>query len=289
MTFKDSEASNRKARKPNRKKNDARSAKAGVQQPPSIASPEVYCWREHPSVWFAVYGGRHSLRLACARTSVFLEDHELAGCVLNETPRSCDHAAAQYSGHNFSPQGLLGFAHAAGPRLSPSEDALLAALAKAGAFSSKCAPGCAGVLALGKGLSRQECEDTLVHECMHGLFYGHSLLQQAVNDHWQNVLSDNQRIAWIRFLVNHGYNAERDQELAVNELLAYMCTEKQLFSENSSQIQEVRSIRKDFVEAIQHQVPLPAPSVGQAGCIWEWPPSSALSAEVSKGRRSKRR
>mmetsp|Transcript_8976 Transcript_8976/g.14697 ORF Transcript_8976/g.14697 Transcript_8976/m.14697 type:complete len:200 (+) Transcript_8976:540-1139(+) len=146
-----------------------------------------------------------------------------------------------------------------------------------------------GVLALGKGLSRQECEDTLVHECMHGLFYGHSLLQQAVNDHWQNVLSDNQRIAWIRFLVNHGYNAERDQELAVNELLAYMCTEKQLFSENSSQIQEVRSIRKDFVEAIQHQVPLPAPSVGQAGCIWEWPPSSALSAEVSKGRRSKRR
>lgn len=290
LIFKDSKAMKQNAGKRDRKKNDTQSAGQKIEksQVPSVSSPQIYCWREHPCIWFAVYGGRHSLRLACARTSVFLEDHELAGCVLDQTPRACDHAAAQYSGHNFTPQGLLRFAHVAGSRLSSSEEALLVALAEAGAFSSTYSLSCAGVLVVGKGLSRQECGDTLVHECMHGLFYGDSLLRKAVKDHWQNVLSEKQRFAWIRFLVNLGYNAEHDEELAVNELLAYMCTEKLLFSENSSQIQEIRSIRKDFVDSIQHHVPLPAPSVGQAGCMWEWP-STALSADLCKSRRSKRR
>merc|ERR1712232_848333 len=177
------------------------------------SAPQVYCWREHPCVWFAVFGGRHSLRLACARQSVFLEDHQLAGCILDQTPRACDHSAAQYTGHNFTPEGMMGFAQAVDDNLFPAEESLFVALAQAGALSGPSEHSnkteCAGVLAVSKGLSRRECEDTLVHECMHGLFYGHQVLRTAVQRHWHNALSDKQRCAWINFLVDLGYNAER--------------------------------------------------------------------------------
>merc|ERR1712187_1077179 len=133
---------------------------------------------------------------------------------------------------------------------------------------SESTPHCAGVLALAKGLSRLECEDTLVHECMHGRFYSYSALRQATWTYWHTKLLDSQRASWVDFLSRFGYNAERDETIAVNELLAYMCTEKQLFSENSSEIHEVRAIRDAFVAAIQQHVPSPAPSVGQAGGVW---------------------
>merc|ERR1712176_1384246 len=145
---------------------------------------------------------------------------------------------------------------------------------------------CAGILAVAKGLSRRECEDTLVHECMHGLFYGHQALRTAVQHHWHNALSDKQRRAWINFLVDLGYNAERDEILALNELLAYMCTEKLLFSESNSNIDEVRSIRDGFIAAIQQHVPVPAPAVGFAGCIWEWV-SCEVASSISSGAKGK--
>lgn len=271
------------------------SAKDKADARHNIAIPYVYCWREHPCVWFAVYGGRQSLRLACARQSVFLEDRELAGSVLAHAPRACDHAAAYYTGHNFTPAGMLNFAEAAGEGLSPAEEALHAALAKAGALSDLLGTGnrwrCAGVLVMARGLSRRECEETIVHECMHGLFYGDMTLQTAVRNYWHGALSDKQRDAWTNFLLDLGYNAKRDEEIAVNELLAYMCTEKQLFGDNSSEIHEVRTIREEFVQAIQQHVPPPAPSVGQAGCMWEWASSVAPSsgARAAKGRSSRRR
>lgn len=260
---------------------------------PSIANPKVYYWDQHPSVWFAVYGGRHSLRLACARQSVFLEDRRLAGTVLEEIPRSCDHAAAGYSGHNFTPEGMFCFRQAAcsGEGITSSEKALHTALAKAGAWSvtdgSGSIPRCAGVLAVAKGLSRQECEDTLVHECMHGLFYSDSVLREAVWNQWQTVLSEPQRTLWIAFLDKLGYNAARDETLAVNELLAYMCTEKQLLNENNESIQELCKIRKTFVAAIQNKVPVP-PCVGQAGCIWQWQNVTTATVKV-KARCSKQK
>lgn len=272
---------------------NAKPGNPGLENQQGVASPQVYCWREHPSVWFAVYGGRHSLRLACARQSVFLEDHEREGCALDRAPRAADHAAAQYSCHNFTPEGMLRFTRAAGDRLSPPEVALFSALAKAGALSDPCEQGkasvCSGVLAVGKGLSRQECEDTLVHECMHGLFYGCFVLRKAVKDHWHNVLSSRQRAAWANFLVDLGYNAERDEELAVNELLAYMCTEKQLLSRHKSNIRELSTIRDAFVAAIQQHVPSPAPTVGQAGCIWVWARSATKTQQGCKNRNSRRR
>jgi len=275
-------------------KKDTLSAKDKADAHQIIATHHVYCWREHPCI-FGVYGGRHSLRLACARQSVFLEDRELAGCVLDHAPRACDHAAAQYTGHNFTPAGMLKFAHAAGDALSSAEEALHAALAKAGALSDLFGHSdrsrCAGVLVMAKGLSRRECEETTVHECMHGLFYGDMTLQTAVRNYWHCALSDKQRDAWIHFLMDPGYNAERDEEIAVNELLAYMCTEKQLFSENSSEIHEVRTIRDGFVQAIQQHVPPPAPSVGQAGCMWQCASSVApiSVARAVKGKSSRRR
>lgn len=255
-----------------------------------FAFPRVYFWRDHPSVWFVVFDGRHSLRLACARQSVFLEDHELAGCVLDQTPRASDHAAAEYSGHNFTLQGMLRFASAAGENLSPPEETLLIALAEAGALSDQkgTAPLCAGVVAIGKGLSRQECENTLVHECMHGLFYGHLVLRNAVEDYWRNMISSTQQNAWVHFLMNLGYNAKRDEEIAVNELLAYMCTEKQLFRDKSPHVREVCEIRDGFVAAIQQHVPFPAPSVGQAGCVWAWA-SSVAKTQGCKNRSLRRK
>merc|ERR1712151_460758 len=169
------------------------------------------------------------------------------------------------------------------------------ALATVGAFSDPCGRSagsrCAGVLAIAKGLSRRECEDTLVHECMHGLFYGHMTLQTAVKDYWHQMLSEKQRDAWIHFLMKLGYNAERDEEIAVNELLAYMCTEKHLFSEKNSEIDEIRTMRDGFVAAIAQHVPSPAPSVGQAGCMWQWA-NGVVTRNVPravKGKSSRRR
>jgi len=267
-------------------KNCARKHAGAVATEPtsSNAFPTIYYWQEHPAVWFAVYGGRQSLRLACSRLSVFLEDRELAGSVLPETPNACDHAAAQYTGHNVTPDGLQRFTAVVVTKpggLTAAEKTLVNALAHAGAWArgggKRNVVKCAGVLAIAKGLSKAESADTLVHECMHGLFYADHTLRSAVSDYWHNVLSPEHRSQWAHFLFSLGYNAKHDDELAANELLAYMCTERRLFSVGGGAPEAVCAIRDAFVASIRKVVPVPAPCVGSSGCVWQFaqtPPCS---------------
>eukprot|EP01062_Namystynia_karyoxenos_P054783 TRINITY_DN452_c1_g1_i1.p4 TRINITY_DN452_c1_g1~~TRINITY_DN452_c1_g1_i1.p4 ORF type:complete len:324 (+),score=122.55 TRINITY_DN452_c1_g1_i1:77-973(+) len=194
---------------------------------PAPPAPECMLWREHPAVAFVVFGSRPELRRAAGRLSVFLEDPKDRGTVLPHPPEPQRHAAAAYSGHNCRAADCQAFAAAAaecGVELTAEERQLFALAAQLGESH-----GVVGLLVLSRGLDQQEARDTLQHESHHGLFYAYPELAAAAWGWWREKAAEEDRDAWRGFLAAHGYDPGHE-ELAVNELLAYMCTERKLLA-----------------------------------------------------------
>ena len=87
------------------------------------------------------------------------------------------------------------------------------------------------VLAAVAGSSdRNEVRDALLHEAMHMVFYVDAQYERACRDYWDAAVSDSDKVAWREFLTELRYNAD-DETLAVNELQAYMTTERVMFDD----------------------------------------------------------
>jgi hypothetical protein len=61
-------------------------------------------------------------------------------------------------------------------------------------------------------------------------------------------MTEEERKTWVDFLVGLRYNAENDVELAVNELQAYMATERKLFE--ASDAARLKQLQLKFSRAI---------------------------------------
>ena len=63
------------------------------------------------------------------------------------------------------------------------------------------------------------------------VFYVDEAFAERCWSFWRERATERDKTAWIAFLRDLRYNVE-DEELVVNELQAYMCTERQMFGES---------------------------------------------------------
>eukprot|EP00756_Hemistasia_phaeocysticola_P043900 Hpha_TRINITY_DN17481_c0_g1::TRINITY_DN17481_c0_g1_i1::g.85819::m.85819 len=222
---------------------------------PPTCEDEVFLWEAHPSVGFVVFESRPVLRKAAGRLSVYLEDPKDRGTVLEETAQGHKHKAAGYTGHNFRPEDLDGFvaaAEEAGVALVAEEERLREAVRRLG----KASPGLRGMVAISRGLGSQEAQETALHEAHHGLFYTYPEVVEGVQSWWE-ASSEERRIMWRGFLAAQGYDVEHS-ELVLNELFAYMCTEKRLFNRGAgggSGGDDLLSMQADFKRDVAGLIP----------------------------------
>ena len=142
------------------------------------------------------------------------------------------------------------------------------------------------VVTIARGLPRSEAMSTLLHECMHGLFYTSPSFAASVERFWNDALSQAQRDAWRRFLLTMGYDASHE-ELCINEFQAYMATERELFGGPAAGGQAVpggkargaggsagelaatlTDIQRAFAAAIGGAVPQPVPQLPGCACVF---------------------
>ena len=142
------------------------------------------------------------------------------------------------------------------------------------------------VVTIARGLPRNEAASTLLHECMHGLFYTSPSFAASVQRFWSNDLTQTQRDAWRRFLLTMGYDSSHE-ELCINEFQAYMATERELFGGPAAGGQAVpggkargaggaagdlaatlTDIQRAFAAAMGSTVPQPVPKLPGCSCVF---------------------
>eukprot|EP00976_Prorocentrum_cordatum_P095010 1190010-Prorocentrum_minimum.AAC.4 len=197
----------------------------------------VFRWQGHENVILLRFPSNAVQKASMARLSLFLEDKEHSGTVLEHLPTGRVGGALAYTGHNFRASDAARFfeaVNAAGFNLSDAENQLRLALesqrivvtVKGGGYI---APSKFGVIAVARGFEREEAKETLLHEAMHGLFYTAGDFERACWAFWQSSLKDDDRDTWREFLEGVGYDSS-NEELTVNEFQAYMSTETKLFA-----------------------------------------------------------
>lgn len=268
----------------------------GLEGRPGVGdAPALFRWSAHPSVHLLRFPDRGAQAAALTRLSLFLEDAQLRGTVAAAAPSGRRAGAAAYSGHNCrledccrfldaaSASGGGGGGTSAASGLSSAEEALrhllLAArllLRTPSGGHAAAQPGLS-LLAMPRGLGRAEAASTLLHEAMHGLFYASPPFAAAVRRFWAAELSEAQRGAWRSFLSGLGYDAA-DDELAANELQAYLATERELFGAKdkgrrrgaglAAEADEALCVmRAAFEASLAHAVPQPLPRLQHADCV----------------------
>ena len=203
---------------------------------------EVSRWDRNPRVLLLRFPSAAAQRDAMGRPSIFLEDAELHGTVVERIPSGQRGGVANYSGHNMRASDLARFLNVlratmpGGAAENASEAAMDRALKNVGALVTKKNGSFAAarddpVLAAVAGSSdRNEVRDALLHEAMHMVFYVDAQYERACRDYWDAAVSDSDKDAWREFLTELRYNAD-DETLAVNELQAYMTTERVMFDD----------------------------------------------------------
>jgi hypothetical protein len=78
-----------------------------------------------------------------------------------------------------------------------------------------------------------ETRDAVLHEAMHMVFYGDEKFARSCQTFWEDQVDANEKRAWMDFLKDLRYDV-KDDELVVNELQAYMCTERRMFGNGGS-------------------------------------------------------
>ena len=203
---------------------------------------EVSRWDRNPRVLLLRFPSAAAQRDAMGRPSIFLEDAELHGTVVERIPSGQRGGVANYSGHNMRASDLARFLNVlratrpGGAAETAAEAAMVRALKNVGALvtnkdGSFAAARDDPVLAAVAGSSdRNEVRDALLHEAMHMVFYVDARYERACRDYWDAAVSDSDKDAWREFLTELRYNAD-DETLAVNELQAYMTTERVMFDD----------------------------------------------------------
>ena len=203
---------------------------------------EVSRWDRNPRVLLLRFPSAAAQRDAMGRPSIFLEDAELHGTVVERIPSGQRGGVANYSGHNMRASDLARFLNVlratrpGGAAETAAEAAMVRALKNVGALvtnkdGSFAAARDDPVLAAVAGSSdRNEVRDALLHEAMHMVFYVDAPYERACRDYWDAAVSDSDKDAWREFLTELRYNAD-DETLAVNELQAYMTTERVMFDD----------------------------------------------------------
>ena len=203
---------------------------------------EVSRWDRNPRVLLLRFPSAATQRDAMGRPSIFLEDAELHGTVVERIPSGQRGGVANYSGHNMRASDLARFLNVlratrpGGAAETAAEAAMVRALKNVGALvtnkdGSFAAARDDPVLAAVAGSSdRNEVRDALLHEAMHMVFYVDAQYERACRDYWDAAVSDSDKDAWREFLTELRYNAD-DETLAVNELQAYMTTERVMFDD----------------------------------------------------------
>ena len=121
-----------------------------------------------------------------------------------------------------------------GSRETPAEASLVSALMACGALRTEKGGTIAAasnkpvVAAVAGSSNAREVRDALLHEAMHMVFYTDDAFAERCYAFWDENMCDAEREAWVTFLRDLQYNVD-DRELVVNELQAYMTTERQLF------------------------------------------------------------
>ena len=203
---------------------------------------EVSRWDRNPRVLLLRFPSAAAQRDAMGRPSIFLEDAELHGTVVERIPSGQRGGVANYSGHNMRASDLARFLNVlratrpGGAAETAAEAAMVRALKNVGALVTNKDGSFATarddpVLAAVAGSSdRNEVRDALLHEAMHMVFYVDAQYERACRDYWDAAVSDSDKDAWREFLTELRYNAD-DETLAVNELQAYMTTERVMFDD----------------------------------------------------------
>ena len=104
------------------------------------------------------------------------------------------------------------------------------------------------ILAVCSSSDKKEVRDALIHEAMHGVFYVSRAFQKFCYWFWEESMTEEERKTWVNFLIGLRYNASTDTELAVNELQAYMATERKLFE--ASEAAELKQLQLKFSRAM---------------------------------------
>ena len=256
-------------RKKQQGKHQGKHALQKVEEGGDGETVETFWWEGHDSVLFLLYPNRIALRNALTRLSVFLEDPSESGRVVAPSDvRPGRFVAASYTGHNFRPADFARFASEArrqGHELDENESKLAGLLASEfpGYEAGGEGPGW-GCIATARGLNKAEVAGTLLHESMHGLFYADEGLRRASWSFWED-LSLPRKDLWRGFLGSLGYDSS-NEELCVNEMLAYLATERDLLRRYAARSEggegegaTLEVVQADFVRFVEGHIPEPKP------------------------------
>jgi hypothetical protein len=195
-------------------------------------------------------------RDAMGRASMFLEDLDSRGTLVDFVPSGQRGGVANYSGHNMRVLDLCRFLNLAkrtGEGLNDAERRLVARLLSADAIrtdkesgeyvsgfggvpNSKFGSGKGGglvIAAVAGSSDAGETRDAVLHEAMHMVFYGDEKFARSCRTFWEDQVDAFEKRAWMDFLKDLRYDV-KDDELVVNELQAYMCTERRMFGNGGS-------------------------------------------------------
>jgi hypothetical protein len=207
-------------------------------------------------------------KMALGRASVFLEDVDLHGQIVSSIPSGRSGGAANYSGHNMRVNSFCTFLNRCKEEtkeLFGEEKVLRDRLMeckimrtnKRGEYESSLAKDNdrwhpseeqSAILAVCSSSDKKEVRDALIHEAMHGVFYVSRAFQKFCYWFWEESMTEEERKTWVNFLIGLRYNASTDTELAVNELQAYMATERKLFE--ASEAAELKQLQLKFSRAM---------------------------------------
>ena len=205
---------------------------------------EVSRWDRNHRVLLLRFPSAAAQRDAMGRPSIYLEDADLHGTVVERVPSGQRGGVANYSGHNMRASDLARFLNTlrlekpGGGAENAAEAAMVAALTRCGALRTnkdgvvEAARDDPVVAAVAGSSNRAEIRDALLHEAMHMVFYTDPSYERACYDYWESNVTELDKKVWRNFLTTLRYNA-KDEELTVNELQAYMTTERVMFDDGA--------------------------------------------------------
>ena len=236
--------------------------------PTALEPPQIHRWTQDARLYFLKFPTPVSQKMALGRASVFLEDVDLHGQIVHSIPSGQSGGAANYSGHNMRVNSFCLFLNRCkeeNKELFEEEKGLRDRLMeckivqtnKRGEYESSLAKDNdrwhrseeqSAILAVCSSSDKEEVKDALIHEAMHGVFYVSRTFQKFCYWFWEERMTEEERKTWVDFLVGLRYNAEMDEELAVNEFQAYMATERKLFE--ASETARLKQLQLKFSRAM---------------------------------------
>ena len=236
--------------------------------PTALEPPQIHRWTQDARLYFLKFPTPVSQKMALGRASVFLEDVDLHGQIVHSIPSGQSGGAANYSGHNMRVNSFCLFLNRCKEEkkeLFEEEKGLRDRLMeckivqtnKRGEYESSLAKDNdrwhrseeqSAILAVCSSSDKEEVKDALIHEAMHGVFYVSRTFQKFCYWFWEERMTEEERKTWVDFLVGLRYNAEMDEELAVNEFQAYMATERKLFE--ASETARLKQLQLKFSRAM---------------------------------------